>query len=120
MRARTAGLCAGARRQRLLSVPGFAYGLHPSTVGVHHCRLPGWPGRGHAIPGARPRARQQRVLVTGGPAGDRLRAGKMTGVTVVCLMQHREKEPGDPGLTGLGLTPINPRTFQLASSWLTA
>lgn len=26
----------------------------------------------------------------------------MTGVTVVCLMQHREKEPGDPGLTGLG------------------
>jgi hypothetical protein len=44
----------------------------------------------------------------------------MTGVTVVCLMQHREKEPGDPGLTGLGLTAINPRTFQLASSWLTA
>jgi hypothetical protein len=59
-------------------------------------------------------------LVTGGPAGDRLRAGKVTGVTVVCLMQHREKEPGDPGLTGLGLTAINPRTFQLASSWLTA
>jgi hypothetical protein len=30
--------------------------------------------------------------------------GKMTGVTVVCLVQHGEKEPGpgDPGLTELG------------------
>ena len=30
--------------------------------------------------------------------------GKMTGVTVACLVQHGEKEPGpgDPGLTELG------------------
>jgi broad specificity phosphatase PhoE len=85
-------------------VPGLAPGIHPLTSEFTTARLPAWQGRSHAVPGARPRARQRRVLVAGGPAGDMLRAGQDTGMTVVYLVQHAEKEPGpgDPGLTELG------------------
>jgi hypothetical protein len=76
-----------------------------SAVRVHRCRLclhgraevMPYPALGPVRGSSAYRSQAVRRVTGSGP-------GKMTGVTVVCLVQHGEKEPGpgDPGLTELG------------------
>jgi hypothetical protein len=85
-------------------VPGFAYGLHPlpsefTAADCLHGRaevMP-YPALGPVRGSSAYWSQAVRRVTGSGP-------GKMTGVTVVYLVQHGEKEPGpgDPGLTELG------------------
>ncbi len=85
-------------------MPGFAYGLHPlpsefTAADCLHGRaevMP-YPALGPVRGSSAYWSQAVRRVTGSGP-------GKMTGVTVVYLVQHGEKEPGpgDPGLTELG------------------